>query len=52
MVNSVEIWTIAPLAYLLIIVNAIELEKVSLSNMQNRLTLCEHIDHRSQVYSS
>ena len=27
-------------------------EKVSLSNMQNLLTFCEHIDYRSEVFSS
>ena len=40
--NTVEIWTTAPLAYLLINGKAIELEEVPLSNMQNPRTVCEH----------
>ena len=39
-------------AHLLINVKAIELEKVSLSNMQNLGTVCEHIDCRAQAFSS
>ena len=39
-------------AYLSINVKAIELEKVSLSNMQNVRTISEHTDCRSQVFSS
>ena len=39
-------------AHLLINMKAIELEKVSLSNMQNLRTVCEHIDCRSQIFSS
>ena len=38
--NTGEIFTTAPLSYLLIIVKAIGLEKVSLSYMQNIRTLC------------
>ena len=33
-------WITAPVAYLLIIVNVIELEKVSFSVMQNFKTVC------------
>ena len=33
--NTVEIWTAPPLPYLLMTVKAIELEKISLSNMQS-----------------
>ena len=40
------------LAYLLINVKAIELEKTSLSNMLNLQTVCKHIDCRSQTFSS
>ena len=40
--NTVEIWTTAPLAYLLINGKAIELEEVPLSNMQNPRTFREH----------
>ena len=39
-------------AYLLINLRVIELEKLSLSNMQNLRTICEHIDCQSQVFSS
>ena len=45
--NTVQMWTTAPLEYLLINVKAVILEKVSLSNMQNVWTVCEHIDCRS-----
>ena len=38
--NTVEIRTIVPLQYLMIKVRAIELQKVSLSNMQNLKTVC------------
>ena len=40
------------LTYLLINVKAIELEKVSLSNMQNLRPVCEGIHCRSQVLFS
>ena len=38
--NTVEIWTAPPLAYLLITGKAIELEKISLSDMQSLKTVC------------
>ena len=38
--NTVEIWTTAPLLDLLIIVKAIDLEKVSHSDMQNLRAGC------------
>ena len=38
-------------AYLLINVKDFELEKVSLSNMRNLWTVCEHIDFQRQIFS-
>ena len=38
--NTIKISTIAPLSDLLITVNAIEAEKISLSDMQNLTTVC------------
>ena len=38
--NTVEIWMTAPLPLLLIPVKSIQVEKVSLSNMQNFRTAC------------
>ena len=38
--ETFAIWTTAPLPYLFIIVNVIELEKVSFSAMQNLNTVC------------
>ena len=38
--NTVEIWTTAPSAYLLIPVKTITVEKVSVSDMQNLSTVC------------
>ena len=38
--NTVAIWATAPLAYLLITVKVIALEKVSFSNIKNGKTVC------------
>ena len=38
--NTVEICSTAPLLYLLIVEKAIELEKVSISDMENLRTVC------------
>ena len=38
--NTVEIWTMLPLPYLLIPVKIIQLEKVYVSAMQNLKTVC------------
>ena len=38
--NTAEIWTTERLALLLVIVKAIEFEKVGLSYMQNLKTVC------------
>ena len=38
--NTVEICTTTPLSYLLITVKAIELEKMSLSDMKNLSNVC------------
>ena len=37
--NTVEIWTTAPLPYLLIILKAIQVEKIPVSDMQNLTTI-------------
>ena len=50
--NTAKISTKAPSTYLSINMKGIELEKVSLSNMKNLPTVCEHIDCQSQVFSS
>ena len=44
--NTVEISTTAPLAYLLITLDAIQLEKVSHSDMQYLKSAFSHIDFR------
>ena len=44
--STAVIWTTPPLSYLLITVEAIEFEKISLSDMQTLRNVCEHIDYR------
>ena len=46
------IWTTPPLPYLYLSVKAIELEKISLSDMQKLKNLCEYIEFQWQVFSS
>ena len=50
--KTVEMTTTAPLPYLLIPVKAIQLQKLSLSDIQNFSTVCKNIDGRWQVFSS
>ena len=47
----VEIWMKAPLPYLLISVKAIDLQKVSVSDMQNLKTVSKHTEFRWEVFS-
>ena len=50
--NIIAFWTTPPLPYLLVTVKVIELEKISFSAMQNLKTVFQHIDCRSQQFSS
>ena len=49
--NTTEICTGAPLSEFSIIPRQIELENISLNNIQNVRTVCENIDGRSHVFS-
>ena len=44
--NTVAIWMVAPLQYLLITDEVLALEKVSFSDRQNPKTVCLHIDRQ------
>ena len=49
--NTVGIWMIAPLQYLLITVKVVTLEKVSFSNTENTKVICEQIDSQWEALS-